>query len=148
MATIDCCEQELQPRSALVGSLSVNDPQLVKTGVTYTFQFTISQYVSLQTDDMVYIYFPYQYKIPTGSIFCTVETLPVDASAVTSNPVCEARAIGTSSTTTFIRVSSFLQSNQPAGSSTTFVIALSSLTNPSEDPSSTPFSVSLVTSGE
>ena len=72
MATIVCCQQELQPRSALDGSLSVNDPQLLKTGVTYTFTFTISQHVSLQTDDMVYIYFPYQYQIPTGTISCTV----------------------------------------------------------------------------
>ena len=146
MASGQCGQQQLLPRQTLqVTSFTADNPYLLSAPVTYSFTITLSPYVSLQTTDLLYVYMPYQFSIPVGTLACTL-TIPLDPSSATGSPLCQAASIGSSSTTTLIKISSFLQNSQVVGSSPTLQVSLSGITNPSSDPSSTAFIISLLTS--
>lgn len=126
---MSCCSTILEPRTSLtVSSIITDKPFLQTSNAAYTFTLSLSYL--LTSSDMVYIYFPAQYVLATGSHTCTV-TAP--GQPLTGSPVCIVAAGN------LVRVSLILTANST--STAVFTISIGGIQNPSRNPSSTAFKI-------
>ncbi len=91
----------------------------------YVIKMSIT--ISLYANDIIFVYFPKQYNLGSGSFPCTI-TSPT---AVIGSPVC------TVSPGNIVKIISFLSATATSG--TQFVLSLNAIQNPTADPSTTPF---------
>jgi hypothetical protein len=127
VASISCCSTLLKGRNSLnVVSIVTDKPYLQMVNAMYTIQVVNS--VVLAVGDLVYVYFPKQYSIPIGSITCGATTL---SGMISATPTCTV-AVGN-----LVKISGLVIGAVPISTQITFTI--SGITNPTSNPSSTPF---------
>lgn len=130
VSSTTCCQTALNGRSSLqVVSIVTDKPYLQTANSQYTI--TIITSIVLTSTDLIYIYFPKQYSLGTGSKPCTVTSA---TAATTGTATC---ALGYGN---IVKISSWLSANT-SSTPTTFTITISGITNPSANPSSSPFMI-------
>lgn len=83
VAGISCCSTLLKPRASLdVSSIITDKPYLQTSNCQYFFTFTTT--MSILSTDIIYIYFPYQYALGTGTKPCSITS----ATSSTGTPTC------------------------------------------------------------
>jgi hypothetical protein len=103
IGSVSCCSTVLQGRASLnVVSIITDKPYLGTTNAQYLIKIITS--VQILSTDLLYVYFPKQFQLGTGSIPCTV----VSPTAATTVPTCAVSAGN------LIRISSFLSATAPS----------------------------------
>lgn len=128
VSTMTCCSTALDSRTSLtVVSIVTDKPYLQTPNSQYTITMTTS--IIMTSTDTIYIYYPKQYSLGTGTKPCTVTSA---TAPTTGSPTC------TLASGNLIKVSSFLSAN---ASASTFTIVISNIQNPARNPSWTPFQI-------